>query len=168
MSYLGNEVEFDVVDLEVTPCDDQSGGDVIDAASKVRFTVVKATVRYSPARDVARLAVQAKVGPLGTDGDGKYANKHLFGEMVVWFDTTTKTSEWWTKRSRFDFKQFLTAMGLDPKNPPRLNDAFLTSLQEKDVIADIRKVEMQQKDSDGTYKGTGEFKNELKNYRKAE
>lgn len=160
-----DDAPFEVIDMEVAPCDDQIGGDVIDAASKVRFTVAKVSVRKN--KDIVSLNVQAKVGPLGTNGDGKYSGKVLFGEMIIDFDKDQRTSDWWKKQARFTWKQFMSAMALDPKAPPRINDTFLTSLNGMDFIADIKKAEIRVKGSDGTYAGTGDFKNELANYKKA-
>mgnify|MGYP001618735342 CR=1 FL=1 len=73
-----DETPFEVVDLEVAPSDDQVGGDVIEAVQKIRFSVKKATLRYSPKKDVASLSIQSRVGALGVDGNGKYPNKVLF------------------------------------------------------------------------------------------
>lgn len=163
-----DNVPYDVVDLEVPPSDDQIGGDVIDAAQRIRFSVKKATLRYNKDRDVASLSIQSRVGALGVDGNGKYTNKILFGEMIVWSDPETKTSDWWKKQARFPWKQFQGAIGLDAASATKINDSFLLGLEGKEFIADIKKSEMKEKGEDGKYVGTGDFKNELANYKKAE
>ena len=59
-------------------------------------------------------------------------------------------------------------MGFDDKNPPKVNDAFIQSLKGREFIADIRKSEIRVKDGDGKYVGTGDFKNELANFKSVE
>lgn len=159
---------FQVVDYEVEACSDQVGGDVIEAASKVRFTISKASVNPSKDGSLLRLKLQSKIGPLGVDGNGKYKGKVLFAELLFHVDKTDERyqSEWWSKQARFPFKTFLTAMGLDPAAPPRVNDEFLGSLQGQEFVADVKKKEITVK-VDGKYVGTGDFKNELSNFKKA-
>lgn len=161
-----DNVPFEVVDLEVPPADDQIGGDVIEAVQKVSFTISKATLRYSPDKSVASLNLQSRINPLGVDGNGRYANKVLFGDLIVWSDPEIKTSDWWKKQARFPWKQFQVAIGLDPKNSLKINDDFLVSLQGTEFVADIRKSEIREKGEDGKYVGIGEFKNELVNYKR--
>lgn len=163
---MEENVPFDVIDFEVPPSDDQVGGDVIEAARGVAFSIKKVDVRQNDEKTIMRLNVQSKVGPLGVDGNGRYANKILFAELLVWADPDTYTSDWWKKQARFPWKQFQLALGLDPSQPLRINDEFLTSLQGKEFIADVRKEEIREKGKDGKYSGTGNYKNSLQNFKK--
>ena len=164
---MDNEAPFEVVDFEVPPSDDQIGGDVIDAVRNVRFTIKKVTIRQNDAKDIMRLNVQSNVGPLGVDGNGRYANKALFAELLVYADPSVYTSDWWKKQSRFPWKQFQGALGLDASQATRINDEFLAKLQGQEFVADIKKSEIRMKNEDGKYEGTGDFKNELANFKKA-
>ena len=161
------DAPFEVVDLEVPPSNDQIGGDVIESAQKVGFTISKASVRKSEDGSVARLNIQAKVGPMGVDGNGKYTGKVIFAEPIVYVDTNVKTSDWWKKQARFPWKQLQGALGMDASAGVRINDSFLTSLQGKEFVADIKKEEMRVKNSEGVYVGTGDFKNTLANFKKS-
>lgn len=169
------DVPFDVTDeVDVGDLSDQQGG-VLEPAAKVHFIVKKASVRTAEDKDtktwmVKRLVVEAQIGPEGTDGEGKYAKKVLFPELVLTFNSKdfpdTYKSPWWQNEARFPTKQFLKAMGEDVTNV-RINDEFLGSLIGREFIADIKRKEMKTK-VNGKYESTGDFKNELANFRSAE
>lgn len=159
-------------EVSVGDLSDQQGG-VMEAASKVPFTIRKASVRTQEDRDsklwtVKRLSVEAAIGPLGVDGEGKFANKVLFPEFVLTMNTTDFpdkfSSSWWQKEARFPLKQFLKALNRDITQV-RVNDEFLIGLQNEEFIADIKRVEIKTKGDDGKYHGSGDFKNELANFR---
>lgn len=164
---------FQVVEpVEVGDLSEQQGG-VLEAASKVPFVIRKATVRTQEDKDsklwtVKRLAVEAAIGPLGVDGEGKYANKVLFPEFVLTFNSTDFPdkfkSNWWQKEARYPLKQFLKALNRDVTQV-RVNDEFLLSLQNEEFAADIKRKEIQTKGDDEKWHGTGDFKNELANFR---
>lgn len=160
---------------------DQETTDVIDPVSKVPFIIKKASIRkqYLDANDkssgveVTRLVVDAAIGADGVDTEGKYANKHLFAELILTFNKETHQGDWWTKRSRGPTKQFLQALGYDPAEPPTIDAEFLSELGGKEFIADIRKRPMQEKTGEtndkgkAVYRDTGDFRNELQNFRAA-
>lgn len=159
--------EVDVGDLSA-----QTGNDVIDPYKKVRFEIRKATVRPYQAKgeDGWRkkfLALDLAVCSEGVDGEGKYANKHFFQDLLLVANTTDypelDTDNYRTK-ARFDTKVFLKAMGFDPAKPPKINDDFLTELSGREVFGDIQRREMRAQ-SEGVWKGTGEFKNEVRNFK---
>lgn len=166
---------FQVTDeVQVGDLSEQQGG-VMEAAQRVPFTIRKATVRTQEDKDtkiwtVKRLAIEAAIGPTGVDGEGKYANKVLFPEFVLTMNTSDFpekfSSSWWQKEARFPLKQFLRALNRDITQV-RVNDDFLLSLQNEEFVADIKRVEIRTKGDDGKYHGTGDFKNELANYRPA-
>lgn len=174
-----NDGGFDVTDeVDVGDLSTQQGSDVIDPQKQVRFEIRKASVRDYTKRDETEwrkkfLALDLVVTSDGVDGEGKYANKHFFTDLLLVANTTSfpelDTDHYKTK-ARFDFKTFLKAMGFDPAKPPRINDDFLTGLVERNVIADIQKKEIQNPPSEqgGKWIGTGEYKNEVRNFRAAE
>lgn len=174
-----DDMGFDVTDeVEVGDLSTQSGNDVIDAAPRVRFEIRKASVRDYTKRDESEwrkkfLALDLVVGPLGIDGEGKYANKHFFQDELLVANVSEypelNTDHYKTK-ARFGLKSLLKALGYDPAAPPRINDAFLEEITGREVIADIARREIQTAPAEqgGKWLGTGEFKNEIRNYRAAE
>lgn len=165
---------------------DQETSEVLDPASRVPFIIKKASVRTQAADAkqavsdsnpwaVKRLVIDAAIGPEGIDGDGKYANKHLFPELILTFNNADLperfASEWWQKRSRGPTKQFLVALGYDVANLPAIDADFLMELGGKEFVADIRKRPIQEKTDEtndqgkAIYRDTGDFKNELSNFR---
>lgn len=158
--------------VEVGDLSEQQGG-VLEAAQRVGFVIRKATVRTQEDKDtkqwsVKRLSVEAAIGPLGVDGEGKYAGKVLFPEFILTFnkaDFPDKFSKpWWEKEARYPLKQFLRALGRDITQV-RVNDEFLIGLQNEEFTADIKRKEIQTKGDDDKYHGSGDFKNELTNFR---
>ena len=167
------EVPFEVLSdfPETGDLSDQVGGDVIEGAKGVGFKIQNVEPRVFEKEGVklnAKLNVRASIGPLGVDGNGKYANKNLFAELLTWYNQDTYTSEWWKKQARFPYKAFLKAMGFNPAEPPKITDEFLISLKGREFFADIRKVEIRDKNEEGKYIGTGDFKNELSNFKTVE
>ena len=150
----------------------QVGGDVIDGAKSVRFKVENVEPQIvsdaSGQKLTARLNVRASIGPLGVNGEGRYAGKNLFADLLTWYNESVYTSDWWKKQARFPYKSFLKAMGFDFASPPKVNDEFVIGLKGREFIADIQKREIRVKDEGGSYKGTGDFRNELSNFKKAE
>lgn len=160
--------------VEVGDLSEQQGG-VLEAAQRVGFVIRKATVRTQEDKDtklwsVKRLSVEAAIGPLGVDGEGKFANKVLFPEFVLTFNSADFpdkfSSSWWQKEARYPLKQFLKALNRDITQV-RVNDEFLIGLANEEFVADIKRVEIKTKGDDGKYHGSGDFKNELANFRAA-
>lgn len=167
-----DNMPFEVMDFEVGDLSSQSGQDVMDAFQGVRMVVHKKTgLKVSKDKCVVKIALGGQVGPLGVDGEGKYAGKVIWQDLNAAFTDAGKSetkyqSDWWQKNARFGFKTFLKALGFDEKNPPRLSDEFLSNIAGKEFIANITKKEIQTQ-VDGKWVGTGEFKNELANIKKA-
>lgn len=168
-----DQVPFQVLDNfpETGDLSGQTGSDVIDAAQKVRFRIENVTPRVRQ-KDGAILtgsiSVRASIGVNGVDGNGKYAGKNLFSDLTTYVNTELLTSDWWKKNAMFSYKTFLKALGYDIANPPKVNDAYLSALVGREFLADIKKKEISIKNSDGKYVGTGEFKNELTNFKAVE
>jgi hypothetical protein len=186
----GDNGGFDVVDeVDVGDLSTQQGGDAIAPQKKVRFEIRKITVRpYVPQGKSEWLAkylsLDLVVGPDGItvkDDDGneeqKYAGKHFFQDLLLVKNVEAypeENTEKYKTSGRFDLKVFLKAMGYDPAKPPRINDDLLISLTGREVYADITRKAKQartgQTDSKGkdVWEATGEFKNEIKNFRSVE
>lgn len=172
-----NDEGFDVNDDEVVDVSDQESGP-IEAAKGVRFEIKKASVsvwkeKNGPHDDwyTKKLALEvAVVEGIDIDGVMKYAGRRFFPELcykVNYADYPDKfKSDWWKNKSKADFKEFAgKAMGLDVSQI-RINDAFLEELVGQEFIANVTKKEIQNK-VDDEYVGTGEYKNELKYFKKA-
>jgi hypothetical protein len=168
-----DDIPFDVTDeIEVDDLSDQEGNDVIEPASRVGFVIKKAELRIAKDKEndnwfVKRLSLQVAIGPLGTDGEGKNANRRVFPEFILAFnaaDYPDKFSKpWWEKQSRFPTKALFSALDI-PLKGTKINDDFLVSLQGREFVADITKKAKEER-VDGKYVKTGEFDNELKNFR---
>lgn len=174
-----DDVGFDVTEeVEVGDLSDQTGNEAIEKASKVRFEIRKAAVRpyIKQGENAWRkkfLALELVVGPLGVDGEGRYANKHFFEDLLLVANTSDfpdLATEHYKTKARFPVKQFLKAMGFDPAAPPKINDEFLGGLLSLEVIADIQKKEIQTPPTEegGKWVGTGEYKNQIANFRSAD
>jgi hypothetical protein len=57
---------------------------------------------------------------------------------------------------------------MDPANPPKVTDQFLGELKGREFFADITKTAITMKNAEGKYVPTGNFKNELKNFKTVE
>lgn len=176
---MSEEAPFDVIDNfpETGDLTSQSGNDVIDAFQKVRFTVMGATAKVREKDGVVQtgtVSIRAAIGSLGVDGEGKYANKNLFQDLIASVNTEVLTSDWWKKNAMFPYKTFLKALGYDIANPPKVNDAYLTSLKGREFIADIKKSAVTaasgnlKANGKAEYLPTGDFKNELTNFKSVE
>lgn len=174
-----NETPFEVLDdfPETGDLSGQQGGETIDAYRKVRFAIQSVepkVVEKDGTKLMAKLNVRVAIASGGVDGDGKYKGKNLFIELLTWANPDVYTSEWWTKNARFPYKSFLKALGYDPANPPKVNDTFLSSLKKREFIGDITKKAVTEATGEVTsagkkvYKPTGEFKNEVTNFKSAE
>jgi hypothetical protein len=170
--------------VEVGDLSDQSSGtDVIEPARGVGFIIKKAEVRAqlednkrAQSEDnrwkVKRLKLQLSVGSLGVDGEGRYANKVFFPELILTMNTTEFpndfTSDWWKSQARGPFKEFLIALGYDVKQPPVIDDEFLAGLIGTELVADIQRVPVKRKDNTtGKYEATGDMENVIKNFKAA-
>lgn len=176
-----SEAPFDVVDpIEGEDISGATGNDTIEAASKVRFIIKEAKVRRVESKDsgewhFTQLEPTLVIGPLGVDGQGKYKNKHFFGNQIKFpglllaRNKETKNSDWWVKQSAYQYKQFLLALGLPVKPSPTINDEFLASLAGREIMADIQLVPIQVKDeSTQKYVNTDDRQNIITNFKKAE
>lgn len=178
IDYGDGDGGFDVTDeVDVGDLSNQTGNDVIDPAKRVRFEIRKASVRpYQKQGEIEWrkkfLALDLVIAE-GVDDAGKYKGKHMFQDLLLVANTShypeLDTDNYRTK-ARFDTKVFLKAMGYDPAKPPRINDDLLIELTGKEVYADITRREIQTPPGEqgGKWVGTGEYRNEVKNFRAIE
>lgn len=168
-----NDNGFDITDeVDVGDLSAQTGNDVIDPYKRVRFELRKLSVRPYQGKDDASwrrkfLSLDLVVSSEGVDGEGKYANKHLFQDLLLVANTADypdMDTDYYKTKARFDTKVFLKAMGYDPAKPPRINDDLLIELTGKEVFGDITRKEQRQQ-VEGVWKGTGEFRNEVRNFK---
>lgn len=175
----GSDAPFDITDeVDVGDLSAQQGMDVIDPYRKVRFEIRRASVRpYQKDGEASWrkkfLALDIAVTSDGVDSEGKYANKHFFPDLLLVANTQDYPeldTEHYKTKARFDTKVFLKALGYDPAKPPKINDSFLVDLAGREVYADITRREIQQPPGEGEtkWKGTGEYRNEIKNWRSVE
>ena len=178
---MSSDTGFDVVDpIEGEDLSGVDGNQVIEPASKVRFTLKDVKVNKVESKDdkehlFTRLEPTFVVGPLGVDGNGKYKGKHFFGNRNLKFpglllarNKERYNTPWWKEKAAYGYKQFLTALGL-PTNPsPRVDDKFLQDLKGKEIIADIKREAIEEKDENGKYYKTDEMENYLTNFRKVD
>ena len=182
-SYAEADDDVDVNEpLVMDDISDQEVSDVIDPAKRVPFVIKKASIRVqhqdfndkSSPWAVKRLVIDAAIGADGVDTEGKYANKHLFAELVLAFNKEIYNSEWWLKKSRGPTKQFFVALGFNPAELPTIDTDFLGELGGREFIADVQRKPIQKKTDQvnesgkAVYADTGDFKNELANFRSAE
>lgn len=173
---------FNVNDpVEVGDLSTQTAEDVMEPARRVPLIIKKAAVRTqlednktaesdSNRWKAKRLAVQLAIGPDGVDGEGKYANKRLFPELLLTFNVADfpeqYDTEYYQKRARADTKGFFTALGFDVKNLPPITDEFLADLAEQEVMGDITRKEKREFNAETEkWEGTGVYMNPVTNYR---
>src|SRR5689334_5013271 len=174
----GNEEGFDITDeVDVGDLSTQQGNDVIEPAKRVRFEIRKAAVR--PYQKDGEASWRKKFLALdlvivdGVNEEGKYKGKHMFQDLLLVANTRDYPeldTENYKTKARFDTKVFLKAMGFDPAAPPKINDDFLIGLTGREVLADITRREIQNPPAEtgGKWTSSGEYKNEVKNFRSAE
>ena len=150
---------------------------IVPASSGVLMRITKAGTMASKNGDIKSLKLELRIvdGILVTDAETgeqevKYKNKPMFTSMIdlpYWCDTAVKTSKWWqTKQYLINFKKLCIALDIDIKSVT-VNDAFLESLIDRELIVDIRHEENQVKNPEtGDYVGDGTFREKLVNFRK--
>jgi len=113
------------------------------------------------------------IGDKGTDGKGKYKNKHFFPRILVAvnrqaYDFTKNadgkpTNYYDPSGSAFgDYNAFLTALGFKTNPAPRNDAAFRQALVGRRIIVDITKDRRRVKDNvTGKYVFVDEYENKL-------
>lgn len=154
--------------------------DVIEPVKGVRMFIKSVRLNvYTPEGQsdwkVARLEPMLVISEKGTDGKGKYKNKHFFPSMICAvnrkssaYDFTVNaqgkpTKYWEPDGGAFgDYNAFLTALGFKTNPAPRNDKAFRDSLKNREILVDITKDRRQVKDNvTGKYVYVDEYENKL-------
>lgn len=168
---MSEDTPFEVADpVEGEDLSAQTGQELLDAAKKVQFSVKEAKLQKVEDKDtkailMKKLNVQAKIGALGVNGEGRYAGKVMFLELIVWFDIDRYTSDWWKNQARFPYKSYLQATEQPICPSPTINDEWLEAQKDKEFTGDIKIVPIRAK-VNGEYVDTGDKKNEVVNLKK--
>lgn len=113
------------------------------------------------------LSVDFAIGPDGLDGEGKNAGRHVFQDICLKVNKTDfpKLAES-SYYSRAPYTQFLRALSYELNPAPACTKEFREELLEKELLGDIVVREMQEKQGE-KYVGTGDYRNDVKNFRAA-
>lgn len=164
------------------------GSDVIDPVNDVEMFIKSVKVdRYVPEEKdggkydpdgqlqwkTARMELMLVVGPKGTNGKGKYKNKHFFPRIgfavnrgAYDFSTNAagKPTKFYESGGGFfgDYNAFLIALGYKTNPAPKNDSAFRKALVGRSVLVDIKKDRKQVKDKmTGKYERVDEYENVL-------
>lgn len=184
-SEVEDDVPFDVngedADVEVGDLSAVADSDVIDTCRRVTFEIKKATLDTQEYKlddeghlkkwAKVSLKLQLNVGPQGTDGEGRYANKAFFTNLLLKvnkadFPDAFQYDKFGPNGKAFrPIKQFWVAMGGDPRAVSVTRD-WRDLLVGMSVVADIvksnKRVQVNGEWVDG------EPQNTIENFRKVE
>jgi hypothetical protein len=173
------EDDFSVDGEDVSKAEQMVGGsDVIEPCNDVELVIKSVKVdKYVPDGETewktARMELMLVVGSKGTDGKGKYKNKHFFPRIgfavnrgAYDFSTNAagKPTNYYDPSGGFfgDYNAFLLALGLKTNPAPKNDAAFRAGLVGQSVTADIKKDRKQVKNkSTGKYERVDEYENVL-------
>jgi hypothetical protein len=187
-SYAMSDEDADINQpILVDDLSDQETSDVMERAPRVPWIIKKAEIRISKLDNKAamsennpwlikKLALQIAVGADGTDGEGANANRRVFQDYILAFNTEADPkfkSDWWQKKARGPAKELFTALGFDLKALPPIDADFLSDLNEREFVADLLKREDEKRTDQINDKGKpvyekmGTYRNEITNHRAA-
>lgn len=178
------EDDFEAEGEDISKAEQMTGGgDVIEPVKDVSLIITQIKVDpYTPDGQqewkTARMEVWMKVGPKGTDGKGKYANKHFFpriqfavnraAERAGVYDFSVnaqgKKTDYYTPDGGFfgDYNALLIGLGFKTSPAPKNDAAFRKSLVGMSVLVDITKDRKQVKNkATGKYERVNEYENVL-------
>ena len=175
------EDDFSAEGEDVSKAEQMVGGsDVIDPVNDVELVIKSVKVdKYVPEAKpddewkTARMELMLVVGSKGTDGKGKYKNKHFFPRIgfavnrkVYDFSTNAagKPTNYYDPSGGFfgDYNAFLLALGLKTNPAPKNDAEFRKALVGRSVTVDIKKDRKQVKNkSTGKYERVDEYENVL-------
>lgn len=109
------------------------------------------------------------VDGITVDGEQKYKGMRVFTgklDLGLAHNPQHKTGRWWDGRQyAIGTKALITALGFDPKQPPKFNDEFIGAIKDRQLLVDILQEEIRTKSEDGDWVGTGEFKNRITGFK---
>lgn len=183
------EDDFEAEGEDISKAEQMVGGsDVIEPVNDVELIIKSVKVdkyvpeekdggKIGPDRQLqwksARMELMLVVGPKGTDGKGKYANKHFFPRIGfavnrAAYDFSTnaagKATTFYEPQGGFfaDYNAFLVALGYKTSPAPKNDAAFRKALVGRSLLVDIKKDRKQVKDkSTGKYVRVDEYENLL-------
>lgn len=153
--------------------------DVIEPVKGVEMFIKSVKVdKYTPSDKndwrLINMEPMLVIGDKGTDGKGRYKNKHFFPRILVAvnrnspeYDFTKnaagKPTDYYSPAGAAfgDYNAFLTALGFKTNPAPKNDAAFRQSLIGRKIIVDITKDRKQVKDSTGKYVYVDEHENKL-------
>jgi len=183
------QVPFDVTEEEVvgdlTQVKEQRS--LVPAASNVKMRIAKAGTQINKDKDIKSLKIEVRIvdgievpvldpetnQPTG-ESRAMYINKPMFTgfmDLVYFGNPNTRTGKWWkTKQHLVQFKKFCDALGFDLKDI-KVNDAFLNTIIDAEVLVDIQHEEETAETVDGntgekTRKKLGTFRERLRNWKR--
>ena len=175
---MGDDVPFDVIDEVVVGdlSEVKEQRNVIPPTQNLKVRVNKAGVQENKNKDIKSLKLDLRIvdGIEVLDKESgvteiKYVNKPLFTNLMdvcFWADPATKNSNWFnTKQHLIGLKKFCAAVDVDVKEV-KINDEFLKGLIGRELLVDVVHEEEETLDSTtGEYKGTGTFRERIKNFK---
>jgi len=171
--------DFSVDGEDVSKAEQMLGGsDVIEPVNDVEMVITQVKVdKYVPDGEedwkTARMELWLVIGKKGTDGKGKYANKHFFPRIGFAvnrskYDFSTnaagKATDYYQPSGGFfgDYNALLIGLGFKTNPAPKNDAAFRASLVGQTVLVDIKKDRKQVKNKmTGKYERVDEYENVL-------
>lgn len=183
------EDDFAAEGEDVSKAEQMVGGsDVIEPCNDVELIIKSVKVdkyvpeekdggKYGPDDQLqwktARMELMLVVGPKGTDGKGKYKNKHFFPRIgfavnrgVYDFSTNAagKPTNYYDPSGGFfgDYNAFLVGLGFKTSPAPKNDSEFRKALVGKSVLVDVKKDRKQVKNKQtNKYERVDEYENVL-------
>lgn len=174
MSEIPFEVTEEIMVGDLTEVKEQRS--VIPPTQNLKVRINKAGVQENKNKDIRSLKLDLRIvdGIEVLDKESgvselKYVNKPLFTNLMdlcFWADPSTKNSNWFvTKQHLVGLKKFCIALDIELTNF-KVNDEFLSGLLGKELLVDVVHEEEETLDSTtGEYKGTGTFRERIKNFK---
>ena len=140
---------------------------------KVRIS--KASTQENKDKDIYSLKLELRVvdGILNNEGIAQYINKPLFTgimDLVYGAKLDVKdraNNKWWKNNQHLvEFKNFCNALDI-PLSGIKIDDEFIANLINKEFLVDVLHEAQTLPDADGNRVKTGEFREKLKNFKKA-
>ena len=163
--------EVDVVDLTDVKKDKQ----LFPVTSGLKVRINKAATQANKDKDIYSLKLELRIvdGLANNEGVMQYINKPLFtGIMDLVYgaklDVKDRASNKWWKSSQHlvEFKNFCKGLDIDLKGI-KVDDSFLSNLIGKEILVDVTHEAQTMNDAEGNKVKTGEFREKLKNWKKA-
>ena len=174
-----DNVPYDVIDnYDVADLTDvKQEQSILPVTKGLKVRIAKASTQMNKAKDIYSLKLELRIvdGIVNDEGVAQYVNKPIFtGIMDLVYgakDSATRDNEgkhWWkTNQHLVEFKNFCKALDINLSGI-KVNDEFVANLIGKEVLVDVtHEAQTNMDPSTGERTKTGEFREKLKNWRKA-